>query len=359
MQWIGDISLNEELCNPEYHESIKEGMAKLAREAGHCDLRVGNLEAPIWGDGGVNQLKRPRICTTEQAAKCILPLGLDLLFLGNNHIYDCLEKGFENTSAFLQKNNINFLGAGKSQHEATQPIILEKKGISLGFLNYVHRNTNPSVPSEAGVFLNYFSEKVALEEVADLSRKVDVLLLYLHWGKEQFIRFPTLEQRRFGRRAIEAGAKVVFFDHAHTLQPHEQWGNGHIFYGIGIFLFGNLPEEDWPDLASRTAIANIEISPKRVESVCLDYRYRDYILPVLDNRKSRSRSQKILNFCVRFPDWAYSVIYKLDKFYQHQIVAGFLFIKKCGGIIPALFRIRKRHFSKILKAITSPFSKTG
>ena len=134
LQWVGDISLNEELCNPQHHESIREGMAMLAHEAGPCDLRVGNLEAPIWGDGGVNPLKKPRICTTEQAAKCILPLGLDVVFLGNNHIYDCLEKGFENTAAFLKENNIKFLGAGKSRHEAAQPIILEKKGISLGFL---------------------------------------------------------------------------------------------------------------------------------------------------------------------------------------------------------------------------------
>ena len=358
LQWIGDISLNEELCNPQYHESIREDMARLASEAGPCDLRAGNLEAPIWGDGGVNPLKRPRICTTEQAAKCILPLGLDVVFLGNNHIYDCLEKGFENTAAFLKENNIKFLGADKSQREAREPIILERKGLSLGFLNYVHRNTNPNIPSEAGVFLNYFDEKVALEEIADLSKKVDVLLLYLHWGEEQFIRFPSLAQRRFGRLAVETGATVVVFDHAHCLQPHEHWRDGHIFYGLGNFIFGSVPGETWPDLPFRTAIANVAVSPKRVEEVHLDYRYRENIMPVRDNRKSRSRSQKRLNFCIRSPDWIYGIIYELERFYQHQIVAGFLFIKKCGGIIPALFRIRKRHFSKILGAVTSSFRRT-
>ena len=100
VQWLGDISLNEQFCNPQYHESIRESMARLGREAGPYDLRVGNFEAPIWGDGGVNQLKIPRLCTTEEAAKCILLLKLDVVFLGNNHIYDCLEKGFENTKTF-------------------------------------------------------------------------------------------------------------------------------------------------------------------------------------------------------------------------------------------------------------------
>ena len=107
LQWVGDIGLNEELCNPQYHKFIAEGMADIAGEAGPCDLRVGNFEAAIWGDGRVNQLKNPRSCTTEQAANCILPLGLDIVFLGNNHIYDCLESGFENTTAFLRNNNMD------------------------------------------------------------------------------------------------------------------------------------------------------------------------------------------------------------------------------------------------------------
>jgi len=358
VQWIGDVGLNEELCNPQYHESIKESMASFARDAEPCDLRIGNLEVPIWGDGSVNQLKEPRLCTTKQAAKCLSPLKLDIVFLGNNHIYDCREKGFENTTAFLRQNNIKFLGAGNSQHEASQPLVIEKKGISLGFLNYVHRNTNPSIPSGAGVFLNYFDEERALKEIADLSRKVDVPLVYLHWGAEQFIRFPTLEQRRFGRQAVEVGARVVVFDHAHTLQPHEDWQDGHIFYGLGIFIFGNVPGQDWPDLPFHTAIANIEISPKRVEEVRLDYRYRQNIMPVRDNIKSRSRIQKRLNFCIRFPAWIYGVIYELDKFYQLGIIASFQFTKKSGGIIPSLLRIRKRHFIRILRLVTSLFQKT-
>lgn len=359
VQWVGDISLNEQFCSPQYHESIRDRMARWASEAGTCDLRVGNFEAPIWGDDGVNQLKEPRICTTEQAASCILPLGLNVVFLGNNHVYDCLEKGFENTAEFLRKKNIRFLGAGKSQHEAAQPIILEKKGISLGFLNYVHRNTNPNIPSEAGVFLNYFDEQVALKEIADLSQRVDLVLLYLHWGAEELIRLPSPAQRRFGRRAVETGATVVVFDHAHCLRPHENWRDGHIFYGLGNFIFGDVSGQEWPDLAYSTAMANIEISPKRVEGVRLDYLYRENNIPVRDNRKSRSRSQKRLNFYICFSDRVYCVLYMWEKFYQTIIISSFQFVRKSGGIIPSLLRIRRRHFSKVLRAVTSPFRRTG
>ena len=206
LQWVGDISLNEQLCNPQYHRSIRESMAKLAEEAGSCDLRVGNWEAPIWGNGGVNTLKTPRLCTTKEAAECILPLGLDVVFLGNNHIYDCLEEGFENTADFLRENNIRCLGAGHNQEEASRPLILERRGMSLGFLNYVHRNTHPNVPSGADIFLNYFDEETAVGQIGNLSEKVDVVVAYLHWGEHELVCLPSPAQREFGRCAIEAGA---------------------------------------------------------------------------------------------------------------------------------------------------------
>ena len=351
LQWVGDISLNEQFCNPQYHASIRERMAKLAGEAGPCDLRVGNFEAPLWGDGGVNQLKEPRVCTTKQAARCILPLGLNVVFLGNNHVYDCREKGFENTVTFLTENNIKFLGAGRSRDDAAQPIVLEKEGISLGFLNYVHRNTNPNLPSDARVFLNYFDEKRALGEIADLSQKVDVVLVYLHWGAEELVRLPNLAQRRFGRQAVESGATVVVFDHVHCLGPHETWKDGHIFYGLGNFIFGSVPGKEWPALACRTAMATIEVSPGRVRKVHLDYlRQKDSLL-IWDNRKSRSQSQKRMNFYISFPNSLYSVLYKWERLYQGIIIAYFQFVRKSGGIIPSLFGMRMRHFSKILRTV--------
>ena len=351
VQWVGDISLNGQFCSPQYHQAIADQMAKLRREAGPCDLRVGNFEAPLWGDGSVNELRKTRICTTIQAAQCILPLGLDLVFLGNNHVYDCREKGFENTIEFLQKHKIKFLGAGRSQSEAAQPVVLKKRGISLGFLNYVHRNTNPSIPPEAGVFLNYFDEKTASKEIAELTRKVDVLLLYLHWGAQELMRLPSLAQRRFGRRAVEMGTTVVVFDHAHCLHPREDWRAGHIFYGLGNFIFGDIPGQNWPDLAYRTAVANITLSRSTVESVRLDNLYRKDCIPVWDDRKSRLRSQKRLNHCIRLSDSIYSILYSWEKLSQLTMVAAVQFIRRSGGIIPSLLRIRKRHFRKIFRAV--------
>ena len=68
LQFVGDISLNGLFCDPQYQLELSKNMKKLANELGDSDSRVGNWESPLWGDGGVNMLKEPRLCTTENAA---------------------------------------------------------------------------------------------------------------------------------------------------------------------------------------------------------------------------------------------------------------------------------------------------
>lgn len=168
-----------------------------------------------------------------------------------------------------------------------------------------------------------------------------------------------LEQRQFARRAVETGAEVVVIEHAHCLQPHEDWRDGHIFYGLGNFIFGNILGEKWPALAYCTAMAYIEVNRGRVERVHFNYLCRRNSILDWDDRKSRFCSHKRLNFCIHFSDRVYRVLYGWEKYFLLEIIAYFQFIKKSGGIIPSLFRIRKRHFSKILRAATSPFRRTG
>ncbi|HUU41247.1 MAG TPA: CapA family protein, partial [Desulfatiglandales bacterium] len=232
LQFLGDISLNGSFCDPSCQRVLTRDVNELAGRLGRCHLRIGNWESPLWGDGGVNVMKQPRLFTTEDAAKSILSLGLDVALLANNHIYDCLEKGFENTLQFLDSNGIHYLGAGINKTKASEPLVLTQNGWRFGLLNYVGLETNPSIPAGAGVFLNIIKEERLLAEVASLATQVDIVVLNLHWGME-LVKYPSLEQRRLARRAIEAGARIVACHHSHCLQGHESWRDGHIFYSLG------------------------------------------------------------------------------------------------------------------------------
>jgi len=72
IQLFGDLSLDGLYCDPQHHAAVAENMREIANRLGPCDLRVANWESPLWGDGGVNPLRSPRLATTEAAARCVL-----------------------------------------------------------------------------------------------------------------------------------------------------------------------------------------------------------------------------------------------------------------------------------------------
>ena len=72
-----------------------------------------------WSHNSPTSLIMARYLTT--AAECLRPLGLDVALLANNHVYDCLEEGFVNTTRFLDDSDdsgIKWLGAGTSEVDA-------------------------------------------------------------------------------------------------------------------------------------------------------------------------------------------------------------------------------------------------
>ena len=356
LQWIGDISLNGLYCDPRCHPDLSSNMAMVAAELGPCDLRIANWESPLWGGQGLNTFKTsPLTCTTEDASECLRPLGLNVGLLANNHIYDCLEKGVERTIRHLEQNQVHWLGVGRSREQAAEPLALTCRGLSLRFLNYVGSETNPRLPTGARVFINTLDVERMLADVESLSKQADAVFVALHWGEVELISFPTVEQRMIARQAIEAGARVVACHHAHCLQGHEQWGKGHIFYGLGNFLFDGCfcakPGRFWPRISRRVGVATTAVSRDGVVWADMHHFSQEGLLLRPDASDSRRQRQARLDRSVQLSDrrlrrrfaWAFRV--------QMLIVAPWRFIWKSGGPIRAVRLLRWEHVTRFLWAI--------
>lgn len=345
LQFVGDISLNGLFCDPQHYSALRQNMTKLAESFGPCDLRIGNWEAPLWGDGRVNVHKRTRVCTTLEAAKCILPLGLNVALLANNHAYDCLEKGFENTTSFLKDNDVSYLGAGTNKTKAEKPLILTRKGIRLGFLNYVDANeTNPNIPQQAQFYLNTIDEERLFVEIADLTSDVDMVIVSFHWGKE-LVNYPRLAQRLLARRAIEAGARIVACHHSHCFQGHEKWQKGHIFYSLGNFIFCGLAgwkSLQWPRISRNTAVATCVVSKSEVKQVNLTYLRQNGLILQLDKRKSRQKRQNYLNKKLKLNNVRYKRLCQREAMLKLPVMRLFHFVNTSGGFTKALRKILVR-----------------
>ena len=256
---FGDIALNtppnRNLERNDY--SIFGDVAQLFKQA---DLVIGNLESPLPGNGGENLLKKPRVIANPDAFEHLAVINPTILCLANNHMYDALEAGYENTINFLKENNISYLGAGYSNEETSEPIIMKKNGVRIGLLNYVTRDTNPNLPENRKFELNFFDLDKAVQDLKDLASKTDIRIVSLHWGVE-YHRYATPEQNRIARLLSQNGADLIVGHHAHVIHPIHKYKDTLIAYNLGNFYFPNIWFENrW----------HREWSKKSRESIILD-----------------------------------------------------------------------------------------
>jgi poly-gamma-glutamate synthesis protein (capsule biosynthesis protein) len=353
LQFVGDISLNGSFCDPQNHVPLTKNMSELAAALGQCDVRLCNWESPLWSNGGFNLQKQPRLYTNLDTAKCILPLHIDVALLANNHVYDCLEEGFGNTRRFFENNRMSYLGAGTSEAEAQKPLLLTQNGLKLGFLNYIGLETNPCIPAGSGVFLNAIDEHRLLTDVDQLASRVHIVVLNLHWGTE-FVRYPSIRQRRLARRAVEAGAKVVACHHSHCLQGHERWKRGHIFYSLGNFLFGGMDaweSKQWPKLCRQTAVATCVVSKKGVVRVELTHFFQNGCVLLKDETHSRKKKQKLLNQRLGLTEAKYKRARQREVLLQRLILCPLRYIRVSGGLLKSLRRFRWQHLTAAFKTL--------
>jgi poly-gamma-glutamate synthesis protein (capsule biosynthesis protein) len=73
------------------------------------------------------------------------------------------------------------------------------------------------------------------EIIQNASKKVDILIVSIHWGVEY--SNPTERQREFAHRAVDNGAKIIAGHHPHVVQSLELYKGGLIAYSLGNFIF--------------------------------------------------------------------------------------------------------------------------
>ena len=237
--FLGDVSLNDE-----YRDLVRarsDLFSDVRPVLDSHDLVVGNLEAVCEGDDGELWTKKPRLRTDPTTLGALQNLRLGLVTLAHNHIYDHLGSGFRVTTSTLDRLGIAHLGAGGTEEEARTPFVWTGAGRSVAFLNYVTPDTNPKLPPDADVKLNYLEIDRAVQEIAKARGDADHVVVILHWGgASEEADYPHPSQVEIARQLVAAGSELVVGDHPHILQLDERVGNGWVFYSLGNFCFADV-----------------------------------------------------------------------------------------------------------------------
>ncbi|MGI1692111.1 CapA family protein [Thermoanaerobacter uzonensis] len=181
------------------------------------DLTIANLETTFTT--ATKKANKEYAFKGEASYARILKEGsIEVVNLANNHTFDYLREGFEDTIRALKKEGIGYFGYGYKY-------VTNIKGIKVGVLGYTG-------------FDNTMATKNQIKrDIIELRPNVNILVVSFHWGEENQY-YPNKIQKDLGHFVIDEGVDLVIGHHPHVIQGIEKYKNRYIAYSLGNFSFG-------------------------------------------------------------------------------------------------------------------------
>ena len=236
-------------------------MQHVAAEIRSADIRFTNSEQ-MFAEGGHPDPHHATF-THPRNIEAYTEIGFDVVSLSNNHTMDWGAAALLDSIERLKAAGIAPVGAGRNIAEARKPVIVDRKGVKVGFLAY--NCTGPDgyeatddMPGNAPVRIwtvydkwDYqpatppqiisMARKEDLEamkaDIAALAKQCDVCVVSYHWGQHYIPRVIPDYCYEVGRAAVDAGADLILGGHPHMLKGAEVYKGKVIFYSLGNFAF--------------------------------------------------------------------------------------------------------------------------
>lgn len=145
--------------------------------------------------------------------------SIDVVTIANNHSYDYLKKGFQDTVKHLSER------VSVSGYDAYMPIVTVK-GVNIGFA------------SNVGWTFDAAQKRFIERAVASLrARGADIIVFNYHWGIEGTYHHNAT-QTAIAHYCIDQGADLVIGHHPHVVQEVETYRGKQIAYSLGNLVFG-------------------------------------------------------------------------------------------------------------------------
>ena len=251
MAFGGDICFHDDFANMGALRSrggkIDSSLsADLLTEMQQADILMVNNEF-TYSDRGVPLPEKAfTFRSRPENVNLLHEMGVDIVSLANNHVYDYGEDALFDTLDILQEANIPYVGAGRNLDEAKAPYYYKINGRTIAFVSatQVERNESPDTRGAtevtAGTFRCFKEEEfdALLEVVEEADANSDCTVVYIHWGTENVDELHWAQEWQ-APQLVEAGADLIVGDHPHCLQGIDYIGGVPVFYSLGNFWFNS------------------------------------------------------------------------------------------------------------------------
>jgi poly-gamma-glutamate capsule biosynthesis protein CapA/YwtB (metallophosphatase superfamily) len=224
-----------------------------------------NLETAIT-ERGTPEPKQFYFRAPATALTALRSAGIDVATMANNHGADYGPVGLQDSVAAIRTSRFPVVGIGVDAAHAYAPWYTTVRGHRVAILaaSQIRDHTLAAWtagPDSPGIASAYSDRLVAA--VRDARQRVEVVVVYVHWGEEGRA-CPLAAQRDLAERLAAAGADAVVGTHAHLLLGGGWAGPTYVGYGLGNFLW-------WRDNAysNDTGVLNLTFRGRRVVTATL------------------------------------------------------------------------------------------
>ena len=198
------------------------------------DLAFVNLECAITDHTDGIPKFGPCLSSPKEMAEVLKEVGVTLVGLSNNHIFDFGPKGVADTLSALENNGLDYTGFGNNYEDSRKNYVFEKGGESVCLITVCEHEYSYALEDRMGS--RPWDEFDTVEDVRAAKAVCDRVIVLYHGGKE-LCRYPSPRLTRLCRALVRAGADVVIGQHSHCIGSYEKYEGGHILYGQGNFHF--------------------------------------------------------------------------------------------------------------------------
>ena len=251
---VGDVAPDRAAPSTIF-DAVRQRLA--AADLGFCQLEVN-----LTGGGVRLPQARHTVRGLPSIADALVGAGLEVVSFAGNHCLDWGPEGLLDTLAHLERAGARQVGTGADIGAARRPLVVERKGLSVGFLSvnsilpmayWAEENRagcapmrahtvyeqiehdQPGTPARVHTYTHSGDLAALTESIRQLRAEVDIVIVSHHAGIHFVPSVIPDYQRDVAHAAIDAGADMVLGHHAHILKGVELYRGKPIFYSLANF----------------------------------------------------------------------------------------------------------------------------
>jgi hypothetical protein len=247
----------------EYGDPPESLFVNVVDKIRQADIAVCQLERNFSTKGGLQYRAHPGWYARVHPdnVKSLVYAGFHVATNASNHCFDYGPEALLESIDVVRANGIEIIGVGKDLDEARRPVILERKGTKVAFLDYNSvlpdeyqaRDQKPGcAPIRVGTYYEpqeyqagtpptvvTIPREEDVEAMEDDIRaakdRADIVVMSIHWGIHHIPGLLADYQFTVGHRAIDAGADLILGTHAHLIKGIEIYKGKAVFFSLGNF----------------------------------------------------------------------------------------------------------------------------